>query len=100
MIDNEVYKETIYKYGETITPEPQPEGNYETFEWIDLPETMPAHDVVVYANYTTTGIVDILKEKQQDIKIYSPNGKMLDNPQKGLNIIRKSDGTTSKVVVK
>ena len=100
MIDNEVYKETIYKYGETITPEPQPEGNYETFEWVDLPETMPAHDVVVYANYTTTGIADILKTKQQGIKIYSPNGKMLDNPQKGLNIIRMNDGSTRKVVIK
>lgn len=100
MIDNEVYKETTYKYGETITPEPQPEGNYENFEWVDLPETMPAHDVVVYANYTTTGIVDIQKTKQQDFKIYSPNGKMLDNPQQGLNIIRKGNGTTKKVVVK
>ena len=58
MIDDKVYKETMYEYGATITPEPQPEGDYASFEWIDLPQTMPAHDVVVYASYTT-GIVEL-----------------------------------------
>ena len=99
MIDNEVYKNVTYEYGATITPEPTPEGNYATFEWTDLPQTMPAHDVVVHATYTT-GITDILKDNQQDVKVYSPNGKMLAKPEKGINIIRMKDGTTRKVVVK
>ena len=99
MIDNEVYKNVTYEYGATITPEPTPEGNYATFEWTDLPQTMPAHDVVVHATYTT-GITDILKGNQQDVKVYSPNGKMLAKPEKGINIIRMKDGTTRKVVVK
>ena len=99
MIDNEVYKNVTYEYGATITPEPTPEGNYATFEWTDLPQTMPAHDVVVHATYTT-GITDILKDNQQDVKVYSPNGKMLAKPEKGVNIIRMKDGTTRKVVVK
>jgi len=51
MIDHEIYKEVMYDYGATITPEPQPEGNYVRFEWVDLPETMPANDVTVYASY-------------------------------------------------
>lgn len=99
MIDNEVYKNVTYEYGATITPEPTPEGNYATFEWTDLPQTMPAHDVVVHATYTT-GITDILKGNQQDVKVYSPNGKMLTKPEKGINIIRMKDGTTRKIVVK
>ena len=99
MIDNEVYKNVTYEYGATITPEPTPEGNYATFEWTDLPQTMPAHDVVVHATYTT-GITDILKGNQQDVKVYSPNGKMLAKPEKGINIIRMKDGTTRKVMVK
>ena len=99
MIDNEVYKNVTYEYGATITPEPTPEGNYATFEWTDLPQTMPAHDVVVHATYTT-GITDILKGNQQDVKVYSPNGKMLAKPEKGINIIRMKDGTTRKVVLK
>ena len=100
MIDDKVYKETMYEYGASITPEPQPEGDYATFEWIGVPQTMPAHDVVVKASYTVTDISEIPMSLQQDIRIYSPNGKMLDRPQKGLNIIKYSDGAKRKVVLK
>lgn len=86
MIDDVIYKETIYEYGATITPEPQPEGDYATFEWTDLPQTMPAHDVVVYANYTS-GIIEVLMTRQGNIRIYSPNGKKQDKLQKGLNSV-------------
>ena len=98
MIDNEVYKETMYEYDATITPEPQPEGDYQTFEWTDLPQTMPAHDVTVYATYTS-GIAEIVM-MQGVLRIYSPDGKPRTELQKGLNIVRMSDGTTKKIVVK
>jgi len=99
MIDDKVYKETMYEYGAIITPEPQPEGDYATFEWTDLPQTMPAHDVVVYANYTS-GIIEVLMTRQGNIRIYSPNGKKQDKLQKGLNIMVLDDGIVKKVVVK
>ena len=99
MIDDKVYKETMYEYGAIITPELQPEGDYATFEWIDLPQTMPAHDVVVYASYTS-GISEVLMKTQRNIRIYSPNGKKLDKQQKGLNIVVLDDGTVKKVVIK
>lgn len=99
MVDDKVYKETMYEYGATIIPEPQPEGDYATFEWIDLPQTMPAHDVVVYASYTT-GIVEVLMATQRNLRIYSPNGKKLNKLQKGLNILVLDNGTIKKVVVK
>ena len=99
MIDDKVYKDTVYEYSATIIPEPIPAGNYATFEWIDLPEAMPAHDVVVHASYTT-GIREMILTKPQDVQIYSLNGKKLNKLQKGLNIVRMSNGTTKKVVVK
>ena len=99
MLNNEVYKEMTYEYGATVTPEPQPEGDYASFEWIDLPQTMPAHDVVVYAMYTS-GITDVLMKTQQNVRIYTPNGKKLNKLQKGLNIVVLDDGTVKKVVVK
>lgn len=98
MIDNTVFKEVTYEYGASITPEPQPEGDYDTFEWVDLPEKMPAHDVVVYASYTS-GINEVMTT-QRNIRIYSPNGKKLDKMQKGLNIVILDDGTVKKVMVK
>ena len=99
MIDDKVYKETMYEYGATITPEPQPEGDYATFEWTGLPENMPAHDVVVHASYTTE-IIEVLMASQRNIRIYSPNGKKLNKLQKGLNIVVLDDGTVKRVVVK
>ena len=99
MIDDKVYKETMYEYGATITPEPQPEGDYQTFEWIDLPQTMPAYDVVVYASYTS-GIIEVLMASQHNVRIYSPNGKKLNKQQKGLNIIILDDGTVKKIIMK
>ena len=98
MIDDNVYKEVMYEYGATITPEPQPEGDYARFEWIGLPETMPANDVTVYASYET-GIIDILT--LQGVKaIYAPDGKKLDKLQKGLNIVIMNDGRVKRIVVK
>ena len=99
MIDDKVYKEAMYEYGATITPEPKPEGDYATFEWIDLPQTMPAHDVVVHASYTS-GIIEVLMTPQQNVRIYSPNGKKLNKMQKGLNIVILDDGTVKKVIMK
>ena len=99
MIDDKVYKEVTYEYGAKITPEPKPEGDYATFVWTDLPETMPAHDVVVHATYTT-GIGELMVTGQQNVRIFSPNGKQLSRPQKGVNIIRMSDGTIRKVIVR
>lgn len=52
MFDGEVYQTVEYEYGKKVTPVSRPEGNYETFVWEGLPSTMPAHDVVVTANYT------------------------------------------------
>ena len=60
---------------------------------------MPAHDVVVYASYTS-GIIEILMASQHNVRIYSPNGKKLDKLQKGLNIVIFADGTVKKIVVK
>lgn len=99
MIDGEVYKSLEYEYRATIIPEPQPEGDYKTFEWTDLPTTMPAHDVTVYATYET-GIIEVLLDGHNNVRIFSPNGKRLNQPQRGLNIIVMNDGTTRKVMVK
>lgn len=99
MIDDRVYKESMYEFGAVITPEPQPEGNYTTFEWTDLPHVMPAHDVVVNASYTT-GIIDALMTTQRNIRFYSPNGVKLDKMQKGLNIVIMDNGIAKKIVLK
>ena len=98
MIGDEVYKVMEYEYGATISPEPQPEGDYIRFEWVDLPETMPASDVTVYADFETG--IDFATLNQSVIRIYSPEGKKLSELQKGLNIVMMKNGTVRRVFVK
>ena len=99
IIDNEVYMTEKVDYGSTITPPTPPSREGYDFVWGDYPETMPAYDITIYGTYTT-GVNAIWAGENSNAKIYSINGKQLEKPQKGLNIIRMSDGTTKKVVVK
>ena len=47
-----------------------------------------------------SGIRTSKVEKKVVTKSYTIDGKVLDKPQKGLNIVKMSDGTTRKVIVK
>ena len=47
-----------------------------------------------------TGITNINDDIAKGERYYSLDGKRLAQPQRGINIIRKSDGTTKKVVIK
>ena len=50
---------------------------------------------------TPTGITSITtKEETSNVSVYDLNGRRLTEPQKGINIIKMSDGTTKKVFVK
>ena len=64
MVDGAEYKRVSVVYGESITLEAEPTKEGHTFSgWSDVPETMPAHDVVVEGSfsvnyYALTYIVD------------------------------------------
>ena len=101
-VDGEVYKTYEMEYGATITPEVEPTKEGYTFSgWSEIPATMPAHDVTVTGTFTLdTGIEQIMSNANGDVMIFTIDGKRVDNLKKGMNIIRMSDGTTRKVVVK
>ena len=98
MIGDETYKEVEMEYGSTIPAEPQPDGDYVRFVWVGVPETMPAHDVTVYADFET-GILDVMALRGVRC-IYSPNGKRISKLQKGVNFVVMNDGSVKKVYVK
>ena len=97
-IDDEVFKTESVEYGSTITPPDAPEKEGYTFEWIDVPETMPAKDITIVGSYTS-GIGSVYVE-DGDVKWYTLEGKRIETPRKGLNIMRMSNGKTPKVVIK
>lgn len=53
MIDGTEYKTIEVEYGSTITPEDNPTMDGYTFSgWSDIPDTMPASDIVVTGSFT------------------------------------------------
>ncbi len=63
-VDGEEYKSCELEFGATITPESAPAKEGYTFSgWSEIPETMPAHDVIVRGvfavnQYTITYMID------------------------------------------
>ena len=95
MIDDAVYKVVEYEYGAAIILEERPEGDYIRFEWIDVPDTMPAHDVTVYANYET-GVGSASSDERVE-HYYRMDGKEAESLSKGFQIIvtKNADGTST-----
>ncbi len=102
IVDGEEYKTYEIQATEVITPEPDPYKEGCIFSgWSEIPYLMPAHDVTVTGAFTIdTAIDQIMSNGKDDAMIYTIDGKRLSKPQRGLNIVRMSDGTTRKVVVK
>ena len=104
------YKVT-FKYGdEVLTTEtvefgaviPLPESlnsdRYTLVKWLDVPETMPARDIIIQADY-----VDGIKTIQGANSVtdfYQLSGVKNSQLKRGLNIIHTKDGKTQKVRVK
>lgn len=67
-LNGEVYKTETVTYGEVIVPPTvdAPEG--EVFAgWADLPETMPASDLVIYGSIVPTGITSLSSDATVDV---------------------------------
>jgi len=63
--------------------------------------TMPTSgNVAIKAVTGTTAIRAVKRENGNETQYYSIDGKRLSQPQRGINIVRMSDGTTKKVTVR
>ena len=102
MIDGKEYKSFDVEYGSAITPQKAPIKKGYTFSgWSEIPATMPAKDVVVTGTFTldTTGIDDVYSNDDNK-EYYTVDGVRIAQPNKGINIVKMSDGSIKKVFVK
>jgi hypothetical protein len=99
MIDGEVYDRVELSYGAEIVPPVVEQREGYEFAWGDYPETMPDEDVIIEGSYVATAINGV-KAEATDANIYSINGCRTSKLQRGLNIIRQSDGKVRKVLVR
>ena len=98
IIDGEVFKTDEVEYSAEVVPPTAPERAGYDFQWIDVPATMPAHDITIYGSYTTS--IDSILLYDNDGVYFTPDGQKLTSPRIGVNIVKMSDGTVKKVVVK
>jgi hypothetical protein len=99
MYGDNVLKTITVEYGATIPlPTSLDSERYTLVEWLEVPATMPAHDVTIHANYVD-GIY-FVETDGQSIRRIQLNGVYTNTPMRGIHIIRMNDGSTKKVMVK
>lgn len=100
IIDGDVFTTDYVEFGASIVPPAVDDKEGYKFDgWMNVPETMPAHDITIYGSFTS-GIAEISFGHTNDAKIYTVNGKHISRLQRGVNIIRYSDGRVRKINVK
>ena len=72
-----------------------------TLPWLKIHYKIGKKEFIKDSREAGTSNINALEiENTQDVEIYSLDGRKLDKPQKGLNIIRSKNGKTKKVVIK
>ena len=97
MVNNVELKTEQLEYGATIIPPAKDNEGHEIM-WNSHPTTMPAYDITIYGS-VVTGIEEVTIDNGNAL-IFSIDGKQLNTPQKGVNILRTGDGKSRKIVVK
>ena len=90
LVDGEVYATDSVAYGSEIVliDEPAKEG-YTFSGWSEVPETMPAEDIVVEGTFVKkeTGIEEVQCENGVAKTIYDLQGRKVTHPIKGIYIV-------------
>lgn len=104
IVDGDIYKTVNTAFGTPIVPIDAPtKTGFKFCGWKNLPKMMPAYDISVEAMFeiaTNINKVERDTAKLTIIGCYDITRRKINTPQKGINIIRYSDGSTRKVFVK
>jgi hypothetical protein len=99
MYGDNVLKTITVEYGAAIPlPTSLDSERYTLVEWLEVPTTMPAHDVTIRANYVDG--ISMVQNDGKSARRIQLNGISSNTLMKGIHIIRMSDGSTKKVMVK
>ena len=100
-VDGETYKTYEVEYGTDITAEAEPTKEGYIFSgWSWIPDTMPAEDVTITGDFTFIDAIEDVIADDDEYQIFTLDGKSVETLQRGVNIIRYSNGTTKSVYVK
>ena len=93
MIDDEVIEEKEVEFGaEIVAPEAPVKEGYIFDGWVDLPETMPAQDLVIMGTMSedpTSSVNIIGVNGDENVIVYTLNGRLLYNNVKAADVARR-----------
>ncbi len=78
------------------SPMSESQASYHVTAVYEQGESLPSNEVNVQA----TAIIEVMTSLPVDARIYDLQGRQLAQPQPGVNIVRYSDGSVRKVLVK
>ncbi|MDE6668291.1 MAG: InlB B-repeat-containing protein, partial [Muribaculaceae bacterium] len=88
-LDGSVYLDEQLAYGtEIVVPDPEvPEGMQFDGWDIEIPKTMPAHNVIVYGTLSVMSVIDVIAAESDDsLTIYDLNGALLFRGAKAADV--------------
>ena len=98
MIDGAEFATVAVNYGESITTPEVPAREGYAFAWTDeIPETMPAKDIVINGAYSIIDDISNVVVKDEILHIYTLDGQRTSRLHQGINIVRMKDGSIRKV---
>lgn len=100
IIDGAEFATVAVNYGESIAIPEVPAREGYAFAWTDeIPETMPAKDIVINGAYSIIDDISNVVVKDEILYIYTLDGLRINELRKGLNIVWMKDGSVRKVFV-
>ncbi len=79
-LNEDIYMDEELDYGTKIDiPEPETDEGFEFNGWEEeIPETMPAHDVVIHGTISGSSAIDALRLNENEaVTVYGLNGELL-----------------------
>ncbi|MDE7378964.1 MAG: InlB B-repeat-containing protein, partial [Paraprevotella sp.] len=78
VVDGKIYKKIEVKFGDKITPEPDPQKEGYTFSgWSNIPEFMPAKNITVTGRFTINTAIKSVLLSDREVVVYNLNGTKL-----------------------
>ena len=98
MVDGSEYQSDEYGVGESVSLIAAPEKD--DYMFVGWTMVMPADDVTLTAVYAPVTNVNSIRTASETFQIFTPDGIRRNVLQQGVNILRYSDGTEKKILIK
>lgn len=100
-VDSLLFDSRLTTYAEQAVPAAREGYKFSGWTWSEpLPRKMPAHNIEVRGVFEQEAGIEGIEMDPASLRYFTIDGKPLDKPRSGINIVKTSDGKTYKVRMK